>query len=517
MVEAVSISVFQNTTHRKSKMGYEFFDSDVTWRLDNSINLNWGRLPKKVNETFVNGYKKQMADYAEELSASTCDIIFEHILSILRTQEASELSLSVLQNYLSTLDNESEWKLGSIRAFLLNWIDKKIEGISPKIESWLEQITLKGINKGVPVAKGCPHTGAYSMQEQEAILRWGVNAFIDDKLSLHDYTWLMLNIYLGARPTQFCQLQAGDLRVKSREGSTEYTLLLPHAKKRGVKNFRDYFKEVDIDEDLALLISNQAQATVKLIEKQVGTLTDRQKAEMPVFGAINRIRGLSSKEELENLRLNTPDILHFPRGNADKILRNLTTICDARSDRLKGEFIHLTARRFRYTLGTNAARRGLTPFVIAKILGHSDIQNVKVYTENVKELGEEINEALAGVLAPLAQAFAGTLISSEADAIRVNDPLSRIHNSHGDSLGNCGKYGFCSTGGRACYTCAKFQPWVHGRHQVFLNDLLEERKRLRDKGASSFVLQSTDRVMLAIQEVIILCEKAKRDEGLLDG
>jgi len=517
MVEAVSISVLQDTKHRKSKMGYEFFDSDVTWRLDNSINLNWGRLPKRVNETFVNGYKKQMADYAEELSASTCDIIFEHILSILRTQDASELSLSVLQNYLSTLDNESEWKLGSIRAFLLNWIDKKIEGIPPKIESWLEQITLKGINKGVPVAKGCPHTGAYSMQEQEAILRWGVNAFIDDKLSLHDYTWLMLNIYLGARPTQFCQLQAGDLRVKSREGSTEYTLLLPHAKKRGVKNFRDYFKEVDIDEDLALLISNQAQATVKLIEKQVGTLTDRQKAEMPVFGAINRIRGLSSKEELENLRLNTPDILHFPRGNADKILRNLTTICDARSERLKGEFIHLTARRFRYTLGTNAARRGLTPFVIAKILGHSDIQNVKVYTENVKELGEEINEALAGVLAPLAQAFAGTLISSEADAIRVNDPLSRIHNSHGDSLGNCGKYGFCSTGGRACYTCAKFQPWVHGRHQVFLNDLLEERKRLRDKGASSFVLQSTDRVMLAIQEVIILCEKAKRDEGLLDG
>lgn len=146
------------------------------------------------------------------------------------------------------------------------------------------------MNKGVPVAKGCPHTGAYSMQEQEAILRWGVNAFIDDKLSLHDYTWLMLNIYLGARPTQFCQLQAGDLRVKSREGRTEYTLLLPHAKKRGVKNFRDYFKEVEIDEDLALLISNQAQATAKLIEKQVGTLTDRQKAEMPVFGSIKGIK-----------------------------------------------------------------------------------------------------------------------------------------------------------------------------------------------------------------------------------
>lgn len=514
MAEAVKSTLFQDTRRCKSKMGYQFFVSDLTWRLDNSVNLNWSRLPDNTDKTFLSGYKEQMADYAEELSASTCQIIFEHILSILRTQRATELSLSVLQNYLSTLDKDSEWKLGSIRAFLLNWIDKKIAGISPKIESWLEQITLKGINKGVPVAKGCPHTGAYSMQEQEALLRWGVNAFMDDELSLRDYTWLMLNIYLGARPTQFCQLQAGDLRIKTQNGKTEYFLQLPYAKKRGVKNFRNSFKEMEIDEDLALLISNQAQATLKLVETKVGPLTDKQKAEMPVFGAASKIKSLKSMDELINLRLTKPDLIHLSRSAATLILQYLSKNCQAKSERLKGEFIHLTARRFRYTLGTNAARRGLSPFIIAKILGHSDIQNVKVYTENVKELGEEVNEALAPVLAPLAQAFAGTLIQSEADAIRVNDPLSRIHNSNGDSVGNCGKYGFCATGGRACYTCAKFQPWVHGRHQIILDDLLDERKRLRDRGASSFVLQSTDRTVLAIQEVIQLCEKAKRTEEL---
>lgn len=514
MAEANKRAVFEDTRQRTSRMGYTFFVSDVTWRLDNSINLNWNKLPENADKIFVSGYKKQLADYAEELSASTCSIIFEHILSILRTQKATELSLPVLQNYLSTLDSESEWKLGSIRAFLLNWIDKDIEGIPSRIESWLEKITLKGINKGVPVAKGCPHTGAYSMQEQEALLRWGVNAFMDDELSLRDYTWLMLNIYLGARPTQFCQLQAGDLRIKTQNDRTEYTLKLPHAKKRGVKNFRDNFKEMDIDEDLALLISNQAHATAKLIENSVGTLTDKQMAEVPVFAAVNKIKNLSSASDLDNLRLMTPDAIHMPRNVAKDILRDLTKICEAKSERLKGEFIHLTARRFRYTLGTNAARRGLSPFIIAKILGHSDIQNVRVYTENVKELGEEVNEALAPVLAPLAQAFAGTLIQREADAIRVNDPLSRIHNSKGDSVGNCGKYGFCATGGRVCYTCAKFQPWVHGRHQVILDDLLDERRRLRNKGASSFVLQSTDRTVLAIQEVIQLCEKAKRTEEL---
>lgn len=511
MVKTARSQLSEITRQCKSKMGYQFFISDTAWRLDNTINLNWGRLPENIDKIFLSGYKEQMADYAEELSASSCNVIFELILSILRTQKVTKLSLPVLQNYLSTLEDDSEWKLGSIRAFLLNWIDKKIDGISPQIESWLEQITLKGVVKGVPVSKGCPHTGAYSMQEQEAILRWGVNAFMDDELSLRDYTWLMLNIYLGARPTQFCQLQAGDLRMKSTKYTVEYTLQLPYAKKRGVKNFRDSFKEVDIDEDLALLISNQTRAIIELAEKKLGPLTDKEKAEMPVFGAVDKIRSLNTKAELNILCANNPDGIHMSRNYGTYLLRNLSKKCQAKSERLRGEFIHLTARRFRYTLGTNAARRGLSPFIIAKILGHGNIQNVKIYTESVKELGEEINEALAPVFSPMAQGFAGTLIKTEADAIRVNDPLSRVHNRDGDSVGNCGTYGFCATGGRACYTCAKFQPWVHGRHQVILDELLAERQRLRDKGASSFVLQSTDRTVLAIQEVIQLCEIAKKD------
>jgi hypothetical protein len=167
-------------------------------------------------------------------------------------------------------------------------------------------------------------------------------------------------------------------------------------------------------------------------------------------------------------------------------------------------------------MGTNAARRGLSAFSIAKILGHNGIQNVKVYTENVKELTEEINEALAPVLAPLAQAFAGTLIASEADAIRANDPRSRIRNQKGDGVGNCGTYGFCAKGGRACYTCVKFQPWITDRHQVILNDLYDERKRLSEKGASKFVIQATDRLVLAITEVIQLCDKAKETEGVVN-
>ena len=218
MLERKSSKQHIGDNHRTCKMGYDFDLNEITWKLDTSVKLNWRLLPGDVDGKFLACYKEQMADYACELSASTCSIIFRVILDMLRTTRGVSLKLSTVQNYLSTLDSNSEWKLGSIRAFLLNWHDKGISGIDPKLAPWLEQITLKGIAKGVPVAKGCPHSGAYSMQEQQAILFWGVNAFFDDKLSLRDYSWLLLNVYLGARPTQFCQLKACDLIMKKKTG-----------------------------------------------------------------------------------------------------------------------------------------------------------------------------------------------------------------------------------------------------------------------------------------------------------
>lgn len=514
MLETANSFSYYEDIHRTSKLGYDFNIGDSVWTLDNSIKINWNLLPDNVEPGFLYNYKQQMADYATELSASSCSIIFNEILALLRKTSGANLKLSTVQNYLATLEEDSQWKLGSIRAFLLNWHDKELGGIDPKLAPWLEKLTLKGVAKGVPVAKGCPHSGAYSLQEQQAILFWGVNAFMDEKITLRDYTWLMLNIYLGARPTQFCQFKACDLVSKSTNDSVEYKLNVPQAKKRGSTNFREVMKESDIDEDMALLISNQARLTLELIEQQVGELPEDLKAQMPVFGFPKAIKSLSSISELKHLMNKTPDVIHLPRVYATKILLEISKKSDARSERLMGEYIHLTARRFRYTMGTNAARRGLSAFAIAKILGHSDIQNVKVYTENTKDLTDEINEALAPVLAPLAQAFSGTLIASEADALRTNDPRARIKNNKGEGVGSCGTYGFCSTGGRACYTCAKFQPWIHGRHQAILDDLLAERDRLRKKGASKFVVQSTDRLVLAITEVIQLCEEAKKNEGV---
>ena len=49
---------------------------------------------------------------------------------------------------------------------------------------------------------------------------------------------------------------------------------------------------------------------------------------------------------------------------------------------------------------------------------HTDTQNARVYTENVPEHVDAINEAVARQLAPLAQAFAGVVIKKASDALK---------------------------------------------------------------------------------------------------
>jgi len=198
------------------------------------------------------------------------------------------------------------------------------------------------------------------------------------------------------------------------------------------------------------------------------------------------------------------------KQQAAAVLRVVAIKNMARSERT-GEFINFTSRRFRYTKGTNLARRGITGVALAAALDHTDTQNIDVYTENTEEMGQQISAIMAPILAPLAQAFAGKLINSERDALRANDPHSRVKNGISKTVGNCGTFAFCASGYRACYTCVNFQPWRDAPHEEVLNEILSERKRQEELQVSPNVIQSTDRLLLAVQQVILICQQAKSE------
>lgn len=239
-------------------------------------------------------------------------------------------------------------------------------------------------------------------------------------------------------------------------------------------------------------------------------LPDERVRQLPLFIEWGRLLECSGFDEVEDLLKDKPDYLHATNDTATGLLRTLTILCQAKSERT-GDFITLTSRRFKYTKGTNLARRGISGVALAVALDHNDTQNVDVYTENTSRNAEVIDEIMAPMLAPLAQAFVGKLINSERDALRAGDPNSRVHNGRDNAVGSCGSHGFCAIGYRGCYTCADFEPWRDAPHHEVLEDLIAERQEQEEAGVSKHVIQATDRLMLAVQWVMQLCETAKAE------
>ncbi len=109
-------------------------------------------------------------------------------------------------------------------------------------------------------------------------------------------------------------------------------------------------------------------------------------------------------------------------------------------------------------------------------------------------------------LAPLAQAFAGTLIRDEKEATRGDDPRSRIIDLRidrsGAPMGSCGQYSFCGFSMPiACYECKLFEPWLDGPHEAVLDHLLAEHERIA-KITAPTIASLNIRSMLAVAEVI---------------
>jgi len=135
-----------------------------------------------------------------------------------------------------------------------------------------------------------------------------------------------------------------------------------------------------------------------------------------------------------------------------------------------------------------------------------------VYTENVPEHVAAIDAAVAAQLAPIVQAFSGMLVDKEAEALRGNDIASRIRCDSGSNVGTCGSFGFCGAiAPLACYTCKAFQPWLDAPHREVMDRLVQERGRIRTITMDDSIAAINDRTIIAVSQVICLCEQRKTE------
>ncbi len=488
-----------------SKSGYTFFYSDSKWRLDGSTVINFQLLTDLDPET-QDGFRKALCRYAEELSAMHTANMFGRFNAYMKATSEGKISLQGLTNYRASFDSDNEYKLGTLKGFLLAWYEWGFSGINKDVADYLEELTLRGNPKGNAVKGGCPYSGPLTHNELGSLIDWASNAFTKGILNLKEYACFMALALTGRRYVQIRSLRSVDLVAREDSNGNDYVINCPRAKQRGV-DFRGQFTPLPINEDLYLLLHNQRNQSIQSVESCLGQkLPASLREQIPIFTEESRVNMLSSLDDLKERLSSTPDYLHMTAYSAFELLRSVSIKSTARSERT-GDFINFTASRFRYTKGTNLARRGISGVALAAALDHSDTQNIGIYTENTEETAHQIDDVMAPILAPLAQAFSGKLIASEKDAIRANDPNSRVKNSKFDSIGNCGTYAFCASGYRACYTCSSFEPWIEAPHEEVLQEVLAERKKQKELGISNNVIQSTDRLLLAVQQIIVMCKQ----------
>lgn len=497
-----------------SKDGYEFDPATNYWKLNKDAVVAIGiaaQLPAKTQL----GFRLTLCRYAEELSAMHTYNMAERLKRMLRDTGATEINSAALLNWRAALAESEQWQLGGLRGFLLSWHDYGFEGISQEVSDLLNGWRIAGNEKGAAVSGGCPETGPLTDIEMSSLMAWLNSAVARGQVEFEDYAYLLTLALTARRPTQISAIRGKDLICEIHDGAVLHRITIPRAKQRG-SGFRREFRSLAVIEDLYLVLREQHRRTVAKIERKIGrTLAPSLKAEVPVFISLTEVPAAADRDEISDLLLGSrPDVLHATTTALASALERCARASAARSERT-GEFIRLTATRFRHTRGTKLRREGFGPFVIAELLDHSDIQNVKVYTENTAQEAVVIDKLIGAQLAPFAQACMGRLVRSERDAIRGDDPLSRVPNHLQNAVGTCGNYGFCASGFRACYTCFHFQPWIHGPHHEVLDELYEEKTRARQAGCADVVVNANDLLILAVEQCVQLCTEAKTSNSLL--
>jgi integrase len=198
--------------------------------------------------------------------------------------------------------------------------------------------------------------------------------------------------------------------------------------------------------------------------------------------------------------------LRDPRQRIRQDVKQWAEAAELKSHRT-GEPLHLTPRRFRYTLATSMAAEGASPAQIANALGHSDLQNVSVYVDASSKMIDRMYEDGAfDFYDDVVQLFKGTVeekgIGSDSEQ---SIPGSSAHvpgmtNEIG-AIGSCGKGAPCSLAPPlSCYTCPKFIARREARHDQ-VAAALEESIRNADERSDQRIPQQLVTTLQAVNQL----------------
>lgn len=479
----------------RTKTGVEFDPLSDIWAYQDGltrVSLDFKNI-SGLSAALLNSAKSTLRWFAENRSPDHLENLFTRLQHFTRTccrPEAPHDSIAAadILNYKSCLESANAWYVGTLAGLLKKWHRLGYPGVDGDVLQLFEQLRTKGNAKGVAVLTMDPEEGPYTTIEVEGLQAALNAAFANGRIETADYVMAWLYLLLGQRNKQYAALKVCDVRITSdADGNTTYSIMMPRAKK-GTVSVRDGMLERPLIEQFGEILVGYAKQVERAFS---GILDDPRQA--PLFPSSEGTWEAAGYE------------YHQPAADMGSRLKRTLERLSVHSERT-GKVIKVSARRFRRTIGTRAAEEGYSPLVIAGLLDHADTQNVGVYTANSPAIIERIDRAIAMDMAPLAQAFAGSLVdgsySDPESASRIID--LRIDRS-GKTMGECGKDSYCGFSAPiACYTCRNFEAWVDGPHEAVLAHLLKRREQLLQSGDKR-IAAVNDRTILAVAAVIQCC------------
>lgn len=509
---ATNANTYPPPQRLQSKAGYWFCQDAPVWELDKNTNVSIQVVRDNLDHGLIEGFTATLAHFACTMSASYTMNISVRLLAMLRINGHGRIDSNSLIHFRKTLTRQTEWHLGAIRGFLYKWHDLGYQGITEDVIDLLKSWTLKGCIKGDRVKRLDPTQGPLTDNELQAFNEGAVRAFEKGLISVTDLAISLIESNSGRRPIQITHIKLCDLEAngRNRKGEVVRLIRIPRAKQQG-EGFRASFKVFPLSEELWIVIHAQKRHCIGTVEQCLGyKLDEKTRLALPLFPDLASFDDLRSSNAPLSELLQT-DHLHLKSRIVTQVLNNVVQLSDCHSERT-GDVLNVFATRFRYTVGTRAAREGLGPMIIAELLDHTDTQQADVYSKNVPEHAAILDKKLSALLAPYARAFQGIIVEREEDAKRGNDLCSRIRH-HGEGAGICGSDGSCGANVPIpCYTCFHFQALLDGPHERVLSELYSERQRILDLTGDEFVAGANDRTISAVEQVIQRCREAG-DQG----
>lgn len=513
--------------------GYEFDIYGECWLLNREVKLQLQATLELYDTNVAEEIRGALVFFAENKSAHYTQKICNYLTSYVKlTNQRQFNEIGLLKFKKCFPDKNTHEKPSTLRSFIrqsdllgFNVIDKETLAL---LNKW----RFKGREKGLPVASFDPIDGPFSDIEHEAIIAGLDHAYAENRITDEEYSIVQLFSASGRRPIQIASLKIRDIGTDvSPLGEMYYYLNIPRAKQRGL-GFRAVFSRVAFIESIGQVLMLHKAHVIADAERLVGrVLADDERQELPLFpmgfGETDRIEELLSYQypffEYDHLPhitdiddvdllpvLQNSDIFHCSSSYLNAVLKFAVGKLDIISERT-GKKLHVNAYRFRYTLGTRAAREHCGLLTVATLLDHSDTQHAGVYIKNIPEFAQKISEIMTPQLVKFAKTFIGNVVEDEGEAQSQCRDAPRIScREVGGDIGSCGTNSMCSDNAPvACYLCPKFRPWRNAPHHLVLKWLIDERDRIAMITDDLTIAAINDRAIYAVMQVIMECKKGE--------